>query len=652
MTMKMKSPVLICCAVGAALLTASAMAQNAAAPVSDFYTPYYRGEGGSESAFWSNSFTVAYGGPNYAPTNAPGGSNLAHASITQLTNAAQIAGGGIYTGQAVGSFTLNYSVTGTNSLSNGVSAVFFQTETTGYQLDYSSVVLAYSNGSGPQILSPTSGGQLYFTGAQGVGGASSADVIARWQWNLPVGSGVTNFSIVFNGSAAHLDLGRAMLDVAAGGPNAGPFAMQSTPSDTAQWMYPFNPGDFPTAPVFSAFGYTGAFGENDPNAYYFDSRDGQYLVGWNTSNSIPAGQGARNYLIRSVRVTLTIGVDMQWAYDGALRDYRTYLLTNDPQYLPPSTDNSPVELYGAGFRGGFTNSEGAFVPYAATNYPTDGNGPFFADPNNPNEYTNRIAFSACYDTNGLLVDVSDNVGDNGTNEIPNPFEVAPFAVGVITNIAPGQLTPEGTQMTFDLNLNDPLIYSYVQQALNQGNLSFVASSLFAGSQDSPNSPEFYTIFSTVADTNQFPLLDIQGTVVRATLDSDQDGLPDDWEQFYFSSLGAGATNSSDGDGVSNLAKYIAGVDPTKPATDLQILSVNDSTNGVEIHFAFAPDRQYKILWSQDLQNWQTVANPSIVYTSDWLSKTGTNNSYPAPVYAVWRDSNPSGQQRFYEIGLQ
>ena len=180
----------------------------------------------------------------------------------------------------------------------------------------------------------------------------------------------------------------------------------------------------------------------------------------------------------------------------------------------------------------------------------------------------------------------------------------------------------------------------------------VASSLVDGSQETPNYPDFYTIYNALADTNQFPLLDIQGTVVRPNLDLDRDGLPDDWEQFYFGSLGAGATNSSDGDGVSNLAKYVAGVDPTNPATDLQILSVNDSTNGVEIHFTFAPDRQYKILWSDDLKNWQTAANPTLVDTSDWLSKTGTNLVYPAPVYAIWRYTNPSGQQRFYKIGVQ
>jgi hypothetical protein len=95
-------------------------------------------------------------------------------------------------------------------------------------------------------------------------------------------------------------------------------------------------------------------------------------------------------------------------------------------------------------------------------------------------------------------------------------------------------------MTFDLNLNDPLIYSYVQQGLNQGNLSFVASSLADGNSAVPNYPVFDTLYNALAGTNQFPLLDVQGTVIRPKLDSERDALPDDWEQLYFGSLGAGS----------------------------------------------------------------------------------------------------------------
>src|ERR1700744_4571089 len=129
-------------------------------------------------------------------------------------------------------------------------------------------------------------------------------------------------------------------------------------------MYPFNqsPANRSTASTFAAFGNLGTF----------DTRDGQYLIGWNMSNSIPVGQGARNYLLSRVTVTLTISSDMYYAYSGTMRDYRTYFPAGDPRYLPTTDTSCPIELYGVGFRAGFTNSGGVYVAYAATNFPQNG----------------------------------------------------------------------------------------------------------------------------------------------------------------------------------------------------------------------------------------------------------------------------------------
>ena len=412
---------------------------------------------------------------------------------------------------------------------------------------------------------------------------------------------------------------------------AQPFSIQSAPSDIARWMYPFNasPANRATASVFSGFGSVGSF----------DTRDAQFLLAWNTSNSIPTGMGARSYLVSRVRVTLTIASGNQYIYRGTLRDYRAYFPTNDPSYLPPADTNCPVELFGAGFRGGYT----------ALTFPQD--GPFKSA--GGAYYTNRNAYAACFDTSGVLVDVSNNVGDDGTNEIAAAFEVAPFAVGQTTNVSPGQLMPAGSQLTFELNLDDPLIYSYVQSGLDSGRLDFVAATLLAASYGgTPNYPNFYTPFNTLADPDQYPLLDIEGTVVRAYLDSDADGLPDDWEQFCFGRLGLGATNSFTGDGVSNLAKYIAGTNPTNSANNFRLLSIQNQSGVTELRFTFAPSRQYSFQWSDDLWHWQTVTNPPLTFSSAWLAKTGTNVTYPAPVYALWRDTNAVSSQRFYRGNVQ
>ncbi|HTR41349.1 MAG TPA: hypothetical protein VMH87_07000 [Pseudomonadales bacterium] len=426
---------------------------------------------------------------------------------------------------------------------------------------------------------------------------------------------------------------------------AQPFSLQSAPANVARWMYPFNesPANRPNASAFAAFG-------NVPN---FDTRDGQFLLGWNTSNSIPIGQGARNYLISYVRVTLTISSEGdQYAYDNRQHDYRTYFLSSSSNYLANTNVSAPIELYGVGFRGGFTNTSGVFVPYAATNFPQ--NGPFAANARG-GDYTNRVAYAACYSTNGVLVDVSDNVGDNGTNEIANPFEVSPFAIGCNTNFIVGQLMPTESQITCDLNLNDPLIYGYVQQGLNQGTLRFMASSLVNADYllgGLPNWPDFYTVFDQFISTNDFPRIDMGVTIVRTNLDSDADGLPDDWEQFYFGRLGLGAANSSDGDDISNLAKYIGGINPTNPATDFRLLSIQNQSGSPVIRFTIAPSRQYSVQWSDDLQHWSTATNPTLLYLSDWLTKSGPHQAPDAAIYAEWHDTNAPAGQRFYRVNVQ
>jgi len=583
-----------------------------------FVVPSFRGSAGSQAGYWE-TFTVPVGPPGN-PADRPGATTSA--VLTQSnTNAFLTGSGNIYNLSGISSFALRDETPFT------LGTVVLQTRTIGSELDYASVALLYTNGSGGHALAPLFRYELNRAASQGF------SVSSLWQWDL-TGLGVSNYTIAFNAGGASLSFDSLTLDTASQFSKVfpeQPFTLQSTPANLARWMYPFNgnPASRPTASVFGALGST-------PD---FDSRDAQYLLGWNTTNRIPTGQGATNYLLRRARVTLTIASGNQYTYTGTLRDYRSYFPTNDSRYVAPASSSSPVELFGAGFRGG----------YAATNYPQDGPWGVLPDV----YYTNRVAYAAGFDTNGVLVDVSNNVGDDGTNEIAAPFEVAPFAVGQSTNVAPGQLMPVGSQLTFDLNLDDPLIYGYVQRGLNEGNLSFIAASLVSASFSGPPTyPNFYTLFSIIADPSQYPLLDLEGEILRSGLDSDADGLPDDWENFYFGSLINGATNDVDGDGLKNLAEYQAGTIPTAATNFLTVLSIQRASNTTELHFPFAPGRAYSVRWTEDLQNWQTVTNPALTYSSAWLAKSGTNLAYPSPVYSAWRDTNAAGSKRFYRIGVK
>jgi hypothetical protein len=535
-----------------------------------FVVPTFRGSPNSEFGYWEK-FTVPFGAPGNLPDQSGATSG---AVLTQLNTNAFLTGSGNIYNLSTSSFALADSAAFT------LGTVILQTRTIGTELDYASISLVYSNDSGEHVLPPPFHYELDRTAGQGV------NVSSLWQWDL-TGLDVVNYTIVFHAAGESLSFDSLTLDVAnqfAPAFPKQPFALRSAAANIARWMYPFNasPANRPTASVFGSLGST-------PN---FDSRDAQYLLGWNTTNSIPAGHGAGSYVVRRARVTLTIASGNQYTYSGALRDYRAYFPTNDSRRLQSASPGSPVELYGAGYRDGYT----------AATFPQD--GPWGVS--SGVYYTNRTVYAAGFDNHGTLVDVSNNVGDDKTNEIAAPFEVAPFAVGQTTNVVEGQLMPLGSQLTFDLNLDDPLIYGYLQRGLNDGNLSFVATSLLGASfSGPPNYPNFYTSFSPIASADQYPLLEIEGEILHPDMNSD---------------------------------------------AEFKVLSLQYQTNTSELQFSFAPSRSYSIRWSDDLQIWHTATNAVLAYSSAWLSKTPTNVAYPAPVYGIWRDVNSTNSQRFYRVG--
>jgi len=83
-------------------------------------------------------------------------------------------------------------------------------------------------------------------------------------------------------------------------------------------------------------------------------------------------------------------------------------------------------------------------------------------------------------------------------------------------------------------------------------------------------------------------------------DLDGDGLPNDWEQLYFSSpTGAVANLDADGDGALNLDEYISGHNPTNPASFFEISAMTSSVPFIVTWDAIA-DRVYFVDWSTNL----------------------------------------------------
>lgn len=391
--------------------------------------------------------------------------------------------------------------------------------------------------------------------------------------------------------------------------HAQSFTVNDTAPAIERWMYPFNsaPCNRPAGSIFGTLGDEAGV----------DSRHGQHLVGWDTQSLVATNQGAAYYLIRSCRLTLTINRGGFFQFDPTQDSYRTYFEANQPGYEPDTDVGRPIELFGVGFRNNFT----VFTYEQCSAF-----GGFSAG--------GRNAYAAGWSTNGTLVDVGNNVGK--TNVLFPSFEVAPFAIGQAAEVTVGEFVPTAAKITFDLNLADPLVLTYVQRALDQGRLRFMVTSLHGteGQTGQQTYPDFVTHFNeAVFDPSR---IEITGTVVSDT-DTDTDELPDDWEQFYFESLTPTATDDPDADGANNLAEHQAGTHPLQGDSVLQILSIDGHAGEIHLRFTHAASRQYVIESTEDFVTWTPLAD--------------------APVYelgtgiAEWKDAAPTAQ-RFYRLRAQ
>ena len=93
------------------------------------------------------------------------------------------------------------------------------------------------------------------------------------------------------------------------------------------------------------------------------------------------------------------------------------------------------------------------------------------------------------------------------------------------------------------------------------------------------------------------------------MDSDDDGMPDAFEQKFFGSpTAAVASEDFDGDGVSNLSEYVAGTIPTDARSRFSAEIRSESGGQASITFARVPGRRYRLQCSKDLVLFKDVAD--------------------------------------------
>jgi len=109
-------------------------------------------------------------------------------------------------------------------------------------------------------------------------------------------------------------------------------------------------------------------------------------------------------------------------------------------------------------------------------------------------------------------------------------------------------------------------------------------------------------------------------------DLDGDGLPDVWEQQYFSNpTNATAGGNGDGDTLNNRAEYISGTIPTSGSSIFEVSDPGPSPSGFVLNWPAVEGRAYSVLWTDSLTNsFSTLTN----------GITHPQNSYTDTVHAV------------------
>jgi Tol biopolymer transport system component len=129
-----------------------------------------------------------------------------------------------------------------------------------------------------------------------------------------------------------------------------------------------------------------------------------------------------------------------------------------------------------------------------------------------------------------------------------------------------------------------------------------------------------------------------------TADSDNDGIPDEWMIYYFghptglASDHSRAQDDADGNGMSNLEKYLAGLDPTNPASNLQlqIAAQISSSQSVTLNWPAVPGKNYRVQFKNNLND------------AAWSDLTGAAVLGLQGVFAVPVD----GPNRYYRVMAQ
>ena len=131
-------------------------------------------------------------------------------------------------------------------------------------------------------------------------------------------------------------------------------------------------------------------------------------------------------------------------------------------------------------------------------------------------------------------------------------------------------------------------------------------------------------------------------IVSTSADSDNDGMPDAWEQEYGLVVGVNDSgDDADNDGLSNLEEYLAGTIPTLATSRLAMRIATPAGNEVTLQFNAVSNKSYSVLYRNSLSTggWMLLQDFPAVPTNRTIVVT-TNLNEPARFFELMTPQGP------------
>lgn len=113
--------------------------------------------------------------------------------------------------------------------------------------------------------------------------------------------------------------------------------------------------------------------------------------------------------------------------------------------------------------------------------------------------------------------------------------------------------------------------------------------------------------------------------ITTFVDTDGDGMDDNWEIAHFGNLSRDGTGDFDGDGMSDLAEYLAGTDPTNANSYLKVTAITTGGGGALITWGAISGKNYRLQYKDDVEanDWYDILG-DVTAASNSASKTDTS----------------------------